>query len=96
MQYVDCNCLLIVCGIINSEINLIQGRIQAIWETVILVWQPKSGTRITVFTMHLIISKWLLGQKCRQKRQKTRQKDVEVREETVYKSVFIYLQRNRS
>ena len=46
--------------------------------------------------MHLIISKWLRKQKCRQKRKSMRQKDVEAKEEIVYESVFIYLKRNKS
>ena len=42
------------------------------------------------FTMHLIILKWLRRQKCRQKK-KMKPKDIEAKEETVYKSVFIHL-----
>ena len=40
--------------------------------------------------MHLVISKWLTRQKCRQEK-KVKPKDVEVKEETVYESVFIHL-----
>ena len=43
------------------------------------------------FTMHLIISKWLQGQKCQQKRKTMKQKEVQRKEETVYESVFINL-----
>ena len=46
---------------------------------------------INAFTMHLIISKWLRKQKCRQKRKTLRQEEVEAKEETVYESVFIIL-----
>ena len=46
---------------------------------------------INGFTMHLIISKWLRKQKCRQKRKTLRQEEVETKEETVYESVFIIL-----
>ena len=38
---------------------------------------------INDFTMHLIISKWLRRQKCRQKSKTMRQEEVEVKEETV-------------
>ena len=40
------------------------------------------------FTVNLIISKWLRIQKFRQKRKTMRQKDIEVKEEIVYESVF--------
>ena len=43
------------------------------------------------FTMHLIISKWLRRKKCGQKTNTMQQKDVAVKEEIVYESVFIYL-----
>ena len=45
---------------------------------------------ISDFTMHLIILKWLRKQKCRQKRKTMKQKEVEAKEESVYKSVFIH------
>ena len=48
-------------------------------------------TAIIDFTMHLIILKWLRRQKCRQKRKILRKKEVEAKEETVNKSVFIHL-----
>ena len=38
---------------------------------------------INGFTMHLIISKWLRKQKCKQKRKTLRQEEVEAKEETV-------------
>ena len=41
--------------------------------------------------MHLIISKWLRRQKCRYKRKTMSQKEIEAKEETGYKSVFIHL-----
>ena len=41
--------------------------------------------------MHLVISKWVRRQKCRQKRKTIRKKVVEVKEKTVYESVFIHL-----
>ena len=40
---------------------------------------------INDFKMHLIISKWLKRQKCRQKRKTMWQEEVEAKEETVYK-----------
>ena len=40
--------------------------------------------------MHPTVSKWLRGQKCRLKRNKMRQKQVEAKEETVYESVVIH------
>ena len=43
---------------------------------------------VSDFTMNLIISKWLRIQKFRQKRKTMRQKDIEVKEEIVYESVF--------
>ena len=46
---------------------------------------------INDFKMHLIISKWLRRQKCRQKRKAIRQKDVEAKEEILCESVFIHL-----
>ena len=46
---------------------------------------------INDFTMHQIISKWLGGQKCRQKKRTMRQKYFEKKEEIVYESVFVYL-----
>ena len=46
---------------------------------------------INAFTMHLILSKWLRRQKCRQKRKTMKQEEVEAKEETVYESVFIHL-----
>ena len=42
------------------------------------------------FTMHLIISKWLRGQKCRHKRQTTSQKEVEAKEELDSENDFIH------
>ena len=39
---------------------------------------------INDFTMHLVVSKWLRRQKCRQK-------DVKMKEKIVYQNVFIYL-----
>ena len=41
--------------------------------------------------MHLIILKWLRRQKCRQKGKTMKQEDVEAKEEILYESVFIYL-----
>ena len=46
---------------------------------------------IKYFTMHLIISKLIRRQKCRQKRKTIRQKDVKRKEEILYESVFINL-----
>ena len=46
--------------------------------------------------MYQIILKWLRRQNCRQTRKTMRQRDVEAKEEIAYKSVFIYLKRNRS
>ena len=46
---------------------------------------------INDFKMHLIILKWLRRQQCRQKRKTITQKAVKAKEETVYQSVFIYL-----
>ena len=46
---------------------------------------------INDFTMHLIISKWLRRQKCRQKRKTMRQEEVEAKEETAKESVFVHL-----
>ena len=43
------------------------------------------------FTMHLILLKWLKRQKCRQKRKRMRQKKVEAKKQTLYKSIFIHL-----
>ena len=43
------------------------------------------------FTMHLIISKWLRRQKCRQKKKTMRQKEVRTKEQTVDENVFIHL-----
>ena len=39
--------------------------------------------------IHLIISKWLRKEKCRQKQKKMSRKHVEVKEEIAYESVFI-------
>ena len=78
----------------NNDIELFfsyqwQWRIQAVWETDILVWapkfwRPKNTSQVFFFqlyfnrkyvevvmndfTMHLITSKWLRRQKCKQKR----------------------------
>ena len=46
--------------------------------------------------MHLIISKWFGRKKCGQKSKTMRQKEIEAKEETVYESVFIHLDTNRS
>ena len=46
---------------------------------------------INDLTLHLIISKWLRRQQCRQKRNTMRQKEVEAKEKPVYKKVFINL-----
>ena len=51
---------------------------------------------INDLTMHLIISKRFRRQKCRQKSKAVRQKEVEAKEQTVYKKVFIHLNTNRS
>ena len=61
-----------------------------------LVFQQKYvEVAINDFKMHLIISKWQTDkqcrQKCRQKRKTMRQLEVKTKEETVYKSVFIYI-----
>ena len=46
---------------------------------------------INDFTMHLIISKWLRTQKCKRKKKTMWREEVEMKKETVYKSVFIHL-----
>ena len=51
---------------------------------------------ISDFKMPLIILKWLRRQKSRQKRKTMRQKNVEVKEEIVYESVFIHLKETRN
>ena len=84
-----------------------QRHIEAVWETGIPVWAPKKQFSsfffqfcfnikyvevvISDFTLHLIIWKWLRRQKCGQKREKMKPKDVEAKEETVYESDFIHL-----
>ena len=84
-----------------------QGCSQSVWESGIPVWVLKNHFSIFVFsvviqqkyvevaindfTMHIIISKWLRRQKCRQKRKTMKQKDFEKKEEIVYESVFVYL-----
>ena len=45
---------------------------------------------INDFPVHLVILKRFSRQKCRQKSKTMRQKDVEVKEETVYEIVFIH------
>ena len=45
--------------------------------------------------MHLIISKWFGRKKYRQKSKTMRQKEIEAKEETAYKSVFIHLNTNK-
>ena len=49
-----------------------------------------------MISLHLLVSKWLRRQKCRQRRKTIRQKDIEAKEEIVYESVFTYLNRNKS
>ena len=84
------------------------GEIQTVWETGIpnntfqvLFFQlhlNKKYVKVAIndFTTHLIISKWLRRQKCRQKRKTMRQKNVEAKGEIAYESIFIYLKRNIS
>ena len=50
---------------------------------------------INDFKVYVIILKWLRGPKCRQ-RKTVRQKDIKAKERIIYKSLFIYLKRNRS
>ena len=51
----------------------------------------KEYVEMTDATMHLIISKWLRRQKCRQDRKTMKQKEIKTKEETVNESVFIHL-----
>ena len=50
---------------------------------------------INDFKVYVIILKWLRGPKCRQGKT-VRQKDIKAKERIIYKSLFIYLKRNRS
>ena len=51
----------------------------------------KEYVEMTDAIMHLIISKWLRRQKCRQDRKTMKQKEIKTKEETVNESVFIHL-----
>ena len=81
-----------------------QWRIQAVWETDIPVWAPKKlfssflvfqqkyvELAINDFKMLEMADRQKCRQKCRQKRKAMRQLEVKTKEETVYKSVFIYI-----
>ena len=53
---------------------------------------PKKYVEVAInnFIMHLIISKWLRRQKCRQKRKTMRQEEREVKEKTDYETVCFH------
>ena len=58
-----------------------------------VLFQQKKPVEVAInnFTMRLIISKWLIKQKCGLNRKTMRQKEIKTKEETVYESIFIHL-----